>query len=155
MTERYVELHAASAFSFLEGASQPEELIKRAVNSTCQRWRCWTATVSTGRLVSIPPRNEMTFAPMSERRLLCRASAHRLTPPAWLPHQHPAEPARLPLLCESRVGYQNLCQLITQFKMREKVKCEGAATFDDLAAILLPAWSASRVAMKARWLPRL
>lgn len=31
MTDGYVELHAASAFSFLEGASQPEELIKRAV----------------------------------------------------------------------------------------------------------------------------
>ena len=31
MTERYVELHAASAFSFLEGASQPEGLIERAV----------------------------------------------------------------------------------------------------------------------------
>jgi len=30
MTERYVELHAASAFSFLEGASQPEGLIERA-----------------------------------------------------------------------------------------------------------------------------
>jgi len=30
------------------------------------------------------------------------------------------EPARLPLLCESREGYQNLCQLITQFKMRER-----------------------------------
>ena len=26
----YVELHAASAFSFLEGASQPEALIERA-----------------------------------------------------------------------------------------------------------------------------
>ena len=31
MTEGYVELHAASAFSFLEGASQPESLIERAV----------------------------------------------------------------------------------------------------------------------------
>lgn len=31
MTDRYVELHAASAFSFLQGASQPEEMIKRAV----------------------------------------------------------------------------------------------------------------------------
>src|SRR5579863_1372885 len=34
MTERanedYVELHAASAFSFLEGASQPNELIEQA-----------------------------------------------------------------------------------------------------------------------------
>ena len=57
----------------------------------------------------------------------------RLTPPAWLPHQHIAEPVRLPLLCESREGYQNLCQLITQFKMRETTKQEGAATFDDLS----------------------
>ena len=31
MTERYIELHSSSAFSFLEGASQPEELIERAV----------------------------------------------------------------------------------------------------------------------------
>ena len=32
MTDRadYVELHAASAFSFLAGASQPEALIERA-----------------------------------------------------------------------------------------------------------------------------
>ncbi len=36
------------------------------------------------------------------------------------------------LLCESRTGYQNLCQLITQFKMRETGKCEGAATLRDL-----------------------
>ncbi len=56
----------------------------------------------------------------------------RLTPPAWLLHQHITEPARLPLLCESREGYQNLCQLLTQFKMREKTKGEGAATTDDL-----------------------
>src|SRR5581483_8799373 len=56
----------------------------------------------------------------------------RVTPPAWLPHQYMTEPARLPLLCESREGYQNLCQLITQFKMRETTKQEGAATLDDL-----------------------
>jgi error-prone DNA polymerase len=31
MTDRYVELHAASAFSFLEGASEPEKLIERAL----------------------------------------------------------------------------------------------------------------------------
>ena len=30
MTESYVELHAASAFSFLEGGSQPEALAERA-----------------------------------------------------------------------------------------------------------------------------
>jgi len=56
----------------------------------------------------------------------------RLRPPAWLPHQFPAEPARVALLCESQVGYRNLCQMITRFKMRESVKCEGAATVEDL-----------------------
>ena len=34
--------------------------------------------------------------------------------------------------CASRSGYQNLCQMTTQFKMRETMKCEGAATFADL-----------------------
>lgn len=38
-----------------------------------------------------------------------------------------------PLLCESRQGYQNLCQLITKFKMREITKGDGAATFDNLS----------------------
>src|SRR6185437_112585 len=55
-----------------------------------------------------------------------------LTPPEWLPHQQPAEPPRLVLLCTSQTGYQNLCQLITRFKMRETTKAEGAATLDDL-----------------------
>ncbi len=36
------------------------------------------------------------------------------------------------LLCGSREGYQNLSQQITQFKMRETTKKEGAATFDGL-----------------------
>src|SRR5215471_1124233 len=31
MTERYIELHTASAFSFLQAASLPEDLIERAV----------------------------------------------------------------------------------------------------------------------------
>src|SRR6185312_15860102 len=56
-----------------------------------------------------------------------------LQPPLWLPHQQVPGPVRLPLLCESRTGYQNLCQLITRFKMRERSKSEGAACLDDLA----------------------
>ena len=41
-------------------------------------------------------------------------------------------PSRITLLCASQTGYQNLCQLITRFKMREATKAEGAATLDDL-----------------------
>jgi error-prone DNA polymerase len=57
---------------------------------------------------------------------------YKLQPPEWLPHQHPAEPPRLTLLCTSQTGYQNLCQLITRFKMRESNKTEGAATLEDI-----------------------
>jgi error-prone DNA polymerase len=56
----------------------------------------------------------------------------RLVPQKWLPHQYTDEPPRIVLLCASLVGYQNLCQLITRFKMRETTKAEGAATFEDL-----------------------
>ncbi len=56
-----------------------------------------------------------------------------LRPPLWLPHQHRAQPVRLPVLCASGTGYHNLCQLITRFKMREQSKCEGTATAEDMA----------------------
>src|SRR6202035_2403796 len=58
--------------------------------------------------------------------------SRRLTSPAWLRGRPLAEPAHLPLICESREGYQNLCQLLTHIKMRETTKKEGAATFNDL-----------------------
>ncbi len=57
---------------------------------------------------------------------------NRLTPHPWQPHQYPDEPPRVVLLCASQAGYQNLCQLITRFKMRETTKAEGAATLEDL-----------------------
>jgi error-prone DNA polymerase len=132
MTERYVELHAASAFSFLEAASQPEDLVKRAAelempsmalldrNGVYGSARFHTAAARTGVRALVGA--ELAVAGMGER----------LCPPAWLPHQRVAEPARLPLLCSTRAGYQNLCRLITQFKMREKTKGEGAATCDEL-----------------------
>ncbi|MGA8671546.1 MAG: error-prone DNA polymerase, partial [Terracidiphilus sp.] len=56
----------------------------------------------------------------------------KLQPPEWLPHQHPNKPSRITLLCANQAGYQNLCQLITRFKMRESTKEEGAATLDDV-----------------------
>jgi error-prone DNA polymerase len=57
---------------------------------------------------------------------------NKLQPSDWLPHQYPNEPSRITLLCATQAGYQNLCQLITRFKMRESTKEEGAATLDDV-----------------------
>ncbi|MGC8550085.1 MAG: DNA polymerase III subunit alpha [Acidobacteriaceae bacterium] len=132
MTERYVELHAASAFSFLEAASQPETLIERAAalempamalqdrNGLYGAARFHTSAQRSGIKAHIGA--EISVSTLGER----------LTPPGWLPHQQPPEPVRLPLLCTSREGYQNLCQLITRCKLRETTKQEGAATLEDL-----------------------
>ncbi len=132
MTDRYVELHAASAFSFLEGASQPEKLVERAVELEMPAMALLdrNGVYGSARFHTSAKRNEVRAHVGAE--IAVSSFGQRLTPPAWLPHQHVAEPARLPLLCESREGYQNLCQLVTRFKMRETTKQEGAANFGDL-----------------------
>src|SRR5271168_3470983 len=132
MTEPYVELHAASAFSFLESASLPEALIERAAELEMPAIALLDRNGFYG-----SPRFHMQAEKDKVRahvgaEISVKDFGPRLTPPDWLPHQYPPEPARLPLLCVSRTGYQNLCQMITQFKMQEPVKCDGAATFDDL-----------------------
>ena len=132
MTERYVELHAASAFSFLQGASQPEQLIECAValGMPAMALLDHNGVYGAARFHTSAKRNKIQAHIGAEVGISSLGS--RLTPPEWLPHQHPQEPARLPLLCESREGYQNLCQLITQFKIREKTKNEGSANYEDL-----------------------
>jgi error-prone DNA polymerase len=132
MTDGYVELHAASAFSFLQAACQPEELIKRAVELEMPAMALLdhNGVYGSARFHTSGRRNGVRAH--IGAGIAVSSFGSRLTPPAWLPHQHPAESSRLPLLCESRTGYQNLCQLITQFKIREKEKADGAATWDDL-----------------------
>jgi len=129
----YAELHAASAFSFLAAASQPEALIEHAAelglpalaladrNGLYGVARFHTAARRCGVKAYIGA--EIAVASFGQ----C------LQPAAWLPHTPTKEPARIVLLCASQIGYQNLCQLITRFKMREVTKAEGAATLDDLA----------------------
>ena len=128
----YVELHATSAFSFLAGASQPEALIERAAELGMPAM----AMADRNGLYGVA-----RFHTAAKR---CGVQAHigaeiavssfgqRLQPPAWLPHQSAAEPSRVVLLCASQTGYQNLCQLITRFKMREATKAEGTARLEDL-----------------------
>jgi error-prone DNA polymerase len=132
MTERYVELHAASAFSFLEGASQPEQLIERAVELEMPAMALLdrNGVYGSARFHTSAKLNDIRAHVGAE--IAVSSFGQKLMPPAWLPHQYVPEPARISLLCESRAGYQNLCQLITEFKMREKSKGEGAAHFSDL-----------------------
>ncbi|SNS24306.1 error-prone DNA polymerase, DnaE-like [Granulicella rosea] len=131
--ESYVELHAASAFSFLEAASQPESLIRAAVEVQMPAMALLdrNGLYGVARFHSSAKTNGIRAHIGSE--VAVRGLGDCIRPPVWLPHQHVAQPVRLPLLCASQTGYQNLCQLITRFKMREPQKSEGAARLDDLA----------------------
>jgi len=132
MTDSYIELHAASAFSFLEGGSLPEKLVERALELEMPSMALLdrNGVYGSARFHTSAERNGVRAHVGAEVSVSSLGS--RLTPPDWLPHQHAPEPARLPLLCESREGYQNLCQLITQFKMRETTKREGSANWADI-----------------------
>lgn len=132
MTEGYVELHAASAFSFLEGGSLPETLAERAFKLEMPAMALLDRNgfYGSARFHKIATENGIRAHVGTE--IAVSSFGQRLSPPVWLPHQHLSEPPRLPLLCETREGYQNLCQLITRFKMRETTKQEGSAKFSDL-----------------------
>ncbi|HEX8925531.1 MAG TPA: error-prone DNA polymerase, partial [Terriglobales bacterium] len=128
----YIELHASSAFSFLAGASQPEDLIARAaeLEMPCLAIADRNGLYGAARFHNATKKHTVKAHIGAE--IAVSSFGNRLTPAPWLPHQCPAEPPRITLLCASQVGYQNLCQLITRFKMREVTKAEGAATLDDL-----------------------
>jgi error-prone DNA polymerase len=133
MTNRYVELHANSAFSFLEGGSQPEALAERAfaLEMPALALMDRNGFYGSARFHKIAEENGVKAHVGAE--VSVTGLGNRLTPPIWMPHQHLAEPTRLALLCETREGYQNICQLITRFKMREATKQEGSAKLTDLA----------------------
>jgi error-prone DNA polymerase len=111
----YVELHARSGFSFLEGASVPEELA-----GACAQFDMPA--------MAIVDRNGVYGAPrfhMAANKAGIRAHiGAEITC---------TDGASYPLLAETREGYQNLCRLITRMKLRAK-KGEGAATLDEIAA---------------------
>ena len=63
-TMAYVELHARSAFSFLRGASSPEQLARQCAEAGLPAWRSATATACTARRGSSPPPASTAFAPI-------------------------------------------------------------------------------------------
>ncbi len=110
----YVELHARSAFSFLEGASTPEEMVK--------------ACAALGQpAMAILDRDSLSGA----------VRFHMAAKKAGLRAHIGAEVScvdgrRYPLLAGSREGYRNLCRLMTRMNLRAP-KGEGKCTWEDLA----------------------
>src|SRR5689334_22542114 len=128
----YVELHAASAFSFLQGASLPETLVERAAalgypalalldaDGVYGAPRFHKAAKQAGIKAIIGA--ELTIADSGQRSAVSRRIPNPESRiPAW----------RLPVLVESADGYRNLCRLVTRMKMRAP-KGEGALAVDEL-----------------------
>jgi error-prone DNA polymerase len=129
----YVELHARSAFSFLEGASLPELLMSRCAQLDMPAMALLDRNGLYG-----APRFHIAAQRAGTRahigaEIAVRDAGERVRPPQWLPHQIPSEPVRFSLLAETQTGYQNLCRLITRYKLREAHKAEGAALVADVA----------------------
>ena len=143
----YVELHTASAFSFLDAATLPEHLVTRAAELRLSG-------------IALLDRNGVYGAPRFHTRgeALRKAGPQVRThfgaeislgaeqPHKSMPHKSMrtaslAKPAsvdgfalpRVPLLCASPAGYANLCRIVTRMKLRTPGKEEGFATAADLA----------------------
>jgi error-prone DNA polymerase len=119
----YVELHCASAFSFLQGASLPETLIERAAALGYASLALLDADGVYG-----APR----FHKAAKQAGLKPIVGAELTIANQIPNPKTQIPKwQLPVLVESQEGYRNLCRLITRMKMRA-AKEEGALLLEEL-----------------------
>src|SRR6266700_7377626 len=139
---KYVELHARYAFSFLEGASVPEELIAAGLELGMPAMalldrdgvygapRFHLAAKKNGIKAHIGA--EITINVQSPKSMAQRPEAgFGLSTLDFGP-----QVVRLPLLVCNRTGYQNLCRLITMMKLRVPKHAkpgECAVTGDELA----------------------
>ncbi len=98
---KYIELHAASAFSFLRGASNPENLI-----AVCHDFGMPA--------MALVDRDGV----YGSARFHHAAKKTKVTAHVGAEYSMAGESgAVLPLLAETREGYRNLCRLITQMHM--------------------------------------
>ncbi len=136
----YAELHAASAFSFLEGASLPEDLIAQAAelelpaialvdrNGVYGAPRFYKAARAAGVRALVGA--EVTLETSRQSTVDRRQRKQRKSEVA---NQKPqiGDLPRLMLLVENRTGYKNLCRLITAGALG-KPKGETSVTLDQI-----------------------
>ena len=133
----FTELHARSAFSFLEGASVPEELAEVCADLGMGAMALLDrdGVYGSPRFYLAGKRLSLKTHIGSEITLSCQPWA--ISRQEKLPNRRiagsPDCEARLPLLAASPVGYQNLCRLITRMKLRAPKHAEPGeiATHED------------------------
>jgi error-prone DNA polymerase len=127
----YIELHAASAFSFLQGASLPERLVERAAALDYPALALLDRDGVFGAPRFHKAAQRAGIKAMIGAELTIAAPVHPTAAPERLRRGSGAAPFILPVLCESAAGYQNLCRLITRMKLNAP-KGQGALTLEDL-----------------------
>ena len=126
-SESYVELHAATAFSFLRGASRPEELVAAASRLGHRR----IAVTDRNGLYGVVQAyragrdHQVEIIPGAELEIYL---SHGSIPPVSR-HTHPSTLLLLPI---DRDGYARLCRLITLGRRRVG-KGDFHLAFDDVA----------------------
>jgi error-prone DNA polymerase len=113
----YVELHARSAFSFLEGGSLPEALAMTAagVGLSGMALLDRNGFYGSARFHMAASKCGIRAYVGTELSIVCESGT-----------------ISYPLLCESQLGYQNLCRLITRTKLRVPKHSESSARLDEL-----------------------
>jgi error-prone DNA polymerase len=143
----YIELHCASAFSFLRGASLPETLVERAAALGYTALALLDADGVYGAPRFHKAARQAGLKPIIGAELTIDKSHIPDTntqipnPKSQTPNRQPQIPHRqsqiashqwqLPVLVASQEGYRNLCRLITRMKMRAP-KGEGALMLEEL-----------------------
>jgi len=160
MLSPYAELHCASNFSFLRGASHAEELVERAkalgyaalaITDECSLAGAVRAHLAA-RHAGLPL---IVGAQFSLRELSPPLSGTSTGPPMHAPGvaspaADPTDGARLVLLAQTRHGYGNLCELITSTRMRAHkgtyrlLREDLDAGVDDCVALLVPPLTLAR-----------
>jgi error-prone DNA polymerase len=105
----YAELHCHSTFSFLDGASQPEELALQAAELGLEALALTDHDNLCGALAFAQAARDAGVRPITGVELTVRDAAG---------------PFHVTLLCETALGYRNLCRAITEAHRADRLAPE-------------------------------
>ena len=109
----YIELHARTAFSFLRGGSHPEELAEVAAQNNLSTVAVCDRDGVYGSAIFKKTADEQGIRPIVGAEITLE------------------DESVLPVLVQSRKGYQNLCQLLTRVHLRAE-KGKPRVRWDEL-----------------------